>query len=107
MIFKEIDNMKDVEDICHYYDPKRNDGLVNVGKSHNTAEFAVESIRQWWNLVGKHHYAECKNLLICADGGGSNGSQKQKLEILFAGFGGRNWNSNNRLSFSARDKQME
>ena len=32
---------------------------------------------------------------------------KQKLEILFAGFGGRNWNNNNRLSFSARDKQME
>ncbi len=59
------------------YDPKRNDGLVNVGKSHNTAEFAVESIRQWWNIIGKYHYAECKNLLICADGGGSNGSRNR------------------------------
>jgi transposase len=59
------------------FDPKRNDGLVNVGTSHNTAEFAVESIIQWWILVGKHHYAECKNLLICADCGGSNGSRSR------------------------------
>jgi transposase len=59
------------------YDLKRNNGVVNVGKSHNTAEFAVESIRQWWNMVGKYHYAGCKNLLICADGGGSNGSRNR------------------------------
>jgi len=59
------------------YDPKRNEGVVNIGKSHNTAEFAVESIRQWWNLVGKYHYAGCKNLLVCADGGGSNGSRNR------------------------------
>ena len=59
------------------YDLKRNNGVVNVGKSHNTAEFAVESIRQWWNMVGKYHYAGCKNLFICADGGGSNGSRNR------------------------------
>jgi len=59
------------------YDLKRNKGVVNVGKSHNTAEFAVESIRQWWNLVGKYHYVDSKNLLICADGGGSNGSRNR------------------------------
>ena len=59
------------------YDLKRNDGLVNVGKSYNTAEFAVESIRQWWNLVGKYRYAGCRELLICADGGGSNGSRNR------------------------------
>jgi len=64
------------------YDLKRNDGLVNVGMSHNTAEFAVESIRQWWNIVGKKHYAECKNLLICADGGGSNGSRNRSWKIF-------------------------
>jgi transposase len=64
------------------YDPKRNDGLVNVGKSHNTAEFAVESIRQWWNLVGKYRYAECKKLLICADGGGSNGSRNRSWKYF-------------------------
>ena len=59
------------------YDLKENNGIVNVGKSHNTAEFAVESIRQWWHLVGKYHYVGCKNLLICADGGGSNGSRNR------------------------------
>jgi len=59
------------------YDLKRNNGVVNVGKSHNTAEFAVESIRQWWNLVGKYNYVDSKNLLICADGGGSNGSRNR------------------------------
>lgn len=59
------------------YDIKRNNGVVNIGKSHNTAEFAVESIRQWWNLVGKYHYKGCKNLLVCADGGGSNGSRNK------------------------------
>ena len=59
------------------YDLKRNNGVVNIGKSHNTAEFAVESIRQWWNLVGKYHYKGCKNLLVCADGGGSNGSRNR------------------------------
>lgn len=64
------------------YDPKRNDGLVNVGKSHNTAEFAVESIRQWWNIVGKYHYSECKDLLICADGGGSNGSRNRSWKFF-------------------------
>jgi len=64
------------------YDPKINDGLVNVGKSHNTAEFAVESIRQWWNIVGKYHYAECKKLLICADGGGSNGSRNRSWKFF-------------------------
>jgi hypothetical protein len=56
---------------------KMNKGVVNVGKSHNTAEFAVESIRQWWNLVGKYNYVDSKNLLICADGGGSNGSRNR------------------------------
>ena len=83
-----------------------NDGLVNVGKSHNTAEFAVESIRQWWNLIGKDHYANariCSSVLMV----GEAMKPKQKLEILLAGFGGRNWNSNNSLSFSAGHKQME
>jgi hypothetical protein len=64
------------------YDLKRNDGLVNVGKSHNTAEFAVESIRQWWNLIGKYNYADCKKMLICADGGGSNGSRNRSWKFF-------------------------
>ena len=59
------------------YDLKENNGVVNVGKSHNTAEFAVESIRQWWSLFGSNHYIGRKNLLICADGGGCNGSRNK------------------------------
>lgn len=59
------------------YDVKRNEGLVNVGMSHDTSEFAVESIRQWWHRFGKHHYPDAKGLLICADGGGSNGSRNR------------------------------
>src|SRR3989338_3058148 len=56
------------------YDINMNNGFVNVGIDHNTSEFAVESIRQWWNKIGKKNYSDTKELLICADGGGSNAS---------------------------------
>ena len=59
------------------YDVARNEGLVNVGISHDTAEFAVESIRRWWRLYGRRHYPEASELLICADGGGSNGNRNR------------------------------
>jgi transposase len=57
------------------YDLSRNTGWVNVGIDHNTAAFAVESIRRWWNEVGRQQYPEAKRLLICADGGESLGSR--------------------------------
>jgi len=57
------------------YDVQRNEGLVNVGISHDTAEFAVESIRQWWRRVGNRYYGGAKRVLLCADGGGSNGAR--------------------------------
>src|SRR6266568_3829651 len=57
------------------YDLGRNAGWVNVGIDHDTAAFAVESIRSFWNKVGRHQYPEAKRLLISADGGGSNGSR--------------------------------
>jgi transposase len=57
------------------YDLMRNTGWVNVGIDHDTAAFAVESIRRWWNEVGCAQYPEAKRLLISADGGGSNGSR--------------------------------
>jgi transposase len=57
------------------YDLGRNAGWVNVGIDHDTAAFAVESIRRWWNAVGQQQYPEAKRLLISADGGGSNGSR--------------------------------
>ncbi|MGA8537555.1 MAG: ISAzo13 family transposase [Thermoplasmata archaeon] len=59
------------------YDVQRNHGFVNVGMDHETAEFAVESLRRWWRLVGRRHYGEAKGWLICADGGGSNGSRRR------------------------------
>lgn len=55
------------------YDIIRNTGFVNVGIDHDTAEFSVESIRRWWNTVGKKLYPKTKEILITADGGGSNG----------------------------------
>jgi hypothetical protein len=59
------------------YDVHRNEGFVNVGISHDTAEFAVESLRRWWKLFGRRHYPQARRLLLCADGGGSNGSRNR------------------------------
>lgn len=55
------------------YDILKNTGFVNVGIDHDTASFAVESIRRWWNTVGSNLYPDKKELLITSDGGGSNG----------------------------------
>jgi len=55
------------------YDLGRNEGWVNVGVDHDTAAFAVESIRRWWRLMGRPSYPQAKRLLITADAGGSNG----------------------------------
>ncbi len=57
------------------YDLGQNAGWVNIGMDHDTAAFAVESIRRWWKAVGREQYPEAKQLLISADGGGSNGSR--------------------------------
>ena len=57
------------------YDLAKNAGWVNVGIDHDTAEFAVESIRRWWRSSGCHLYPNATSLLITADGGGSNGSR--------------------------------
>ena len=59
------------------YDVERNEGFVNVGMTHDTAEFAIESLRRWWKQVGHRHYPKAKSLLLCADGGGSNGSRSR------------------------------
>jgi transposase len=59
------------------YDLQRNRGFINVGMTHDTAEFAVESVRRWWQLLGRRAYATAPGLLLCADGGGSNGSRSR------------------------------
>jgi hypothetical protein len=57
------------------YDLGRNVGWVSVGVDHDTAAFAVESIRRWWRWMGAHSYPQAKRLLITADSGGSNGAR--------------------------------
>lgn len=57
------------------YDLSQNQGWVSVGIDHDTARFAAESIRRWWCQMGHHCHQEARELLITADGGGSNGSR--------------------------------
>jgi hypothetical protein len=66
---------------CGAYDIARNRAVVNVGVTHDTAEFAVESIRRWWRLDGERHYSGTRRLLICADSGGSNGSRPRAWKL--------------------------
>jgi transposase len=57
------------------YDMTANTGWVSVGVDHDTAEFAVETLRRWWRHMGSRVYPRATKLLITADGGGSNGSR--------------------------------
>ena len=65
------------------YDLAANDGWVNVGMNHDTAAFAVQTIRRWWQEIGGFRYPKATRLVITADGGGSNGSRVRlwKLEL--------------------------
>ena len=68
------------------YDLAANAGWVSVGIDHDTAEFAVQTIRNWWHSVGSKRYPNARHLTITADGGGSNGSRvrlwKRELQRL-------------------------
>lgn len=63
------------------YDIGRNEGWVNVGVDHDTAEFAVESIRRWWRRMGRQAYPDASRLLLTADGGGSNGYRTRLWKV--------------------------
>ena len=63
------------------YDLAANTGWVNVGVDHDTATFAVESIRRWWQGIGRAAYPQAGRLLITADGGGSNGSRVRLWKV--------------------------
>ena len=65
------------------YDVGDNTGWVSVGTDHDTAGFAVETIRRWWNTMGRQRYPRASELMITADGGGSNGSRLRlwKMEL--------------------------
>jgi hypothetical protein len=59
------------------YDPAQNAGWVSVGTDHDTSAFAVQTIRTWWEQMGRTLYPEARELLVTADGGGSNGSRNR------------------------------
>jgi Rhodopirellula transposase DDE domain len=63
------------------YDIARNRAVVNVGVTHETAEFAVESIRRWWRMDGRRYYREAPRLLICADSGGGNSNRARAWKL--------------------------
>jgi len=68
------------------YDIDKNTGFINLGTSHDTAEFAVNSILQWWLHIGKETYPDAKRLYINCDGGGSNGSRIHLWKTQLAEF---------------------
>lgn len=68
------------------YDQNANVGWVSVGTDHDTSEFAVESIRRWWNNMGRKRYPDATELLITADGGGSNGYRVRLWKVALQRF---------------------
>ena len=68
------------------YDITGNTGWVSVGVDHDTASFAVNAIRSWWQMMGRSRYPDARSLLITADCGGSNGARvrlwKRELQLL-------------------------
>jgi hypothetical protein len=67
------------------YDQTADTGWVSVGVDHDTAEFAVETLRRWWRHVGSRAYPKAKRLRITADGGGSNGSRCRLWKVALQG----------------------
>lgn len=63
------------------YDMTANEGWVNVGITHDTAAFAIESIRRWWQRMGQQAYPKATELLITADAGGSNSSRSRLWKV--------------------------
>ena len=64
------------------YEINRNEGFVNVGLSSDTSEFAVNSLWQWWRHFGRKRYPKATGILVCADGGGSNGSRTRAWKFF-------------------------
>jgi hypothetical protein len=71
------------------YDLGQNAAWVNVGVDHDTPEFAVESIARWWRHMGKKVYPNTTELLITADGGGSNGYRSRGFKVHLQDFADR------------------
>jgi transposase len=71
------------------YDLERDEAWVSVGINHDTAEFAVASIEQWWKRLGKKRYAAARRLLITGDSGGSNGHRNRLWKAQLQRFADR------------------
>ena len=71
------------------YNLNNNTGFVNVGTSHDTSEFAVESISRWWETVGKHTFPDSKKIYITCDSGGSNGYRVRMWKYQLQQFANR------------------
>ena len=81
------------------YDVTANEGWVSVGIDHDTAEFAVQSIRRWWLEMGRPLYPKARRLLITADCGGSNGYRVRLWRVQL-----QHWRTSSRLEVCAWDK---
>ena len=66
------------------YDVADNTGWVSVGTDHDTSAFAVATLRRWWDTIGRRRYPHADRLLICADGGGSNGYRVRAWKVELA-----------------------
>jgi hypothetical protein len=67
------------------YDQTVNEGWVSVGIDHDTAQFAAETLRRWWSKMGRGVYPRATDLLVTADGGGSNGSRSRLWKLALQG----------------------
>jgi len=70
------------------YDLASNEGWVSVGITHDTAQFAVASIRRWWSEMGVARFPRARKLMITADGGGSNSSRNRLWKIALQALAG-------------------
>ena len=71
------------------YNLNKNTGFVNVGTSHDTSEFAVESISRWWESVGKQTFSKASKVYITCDCGGSNGNRRKMWKYQLQQFANR------------------
>jgi hypothetical protein len=89
------------------YDVAANTGWVNVGTDHDTAAFAAESIRRWWQGQGQAAYPQAARLLITADAGGSNSYRILGLEARTGPARGRNGTDDHGVSSAAGHIEVE
>ena len=89
------------------YDLPHDAGWVSVGVDHDTASFAVETLRRWWRRMGCVSYPVARRLLITADGGGSNGSRNPSVEVGVAAVRRRDGAAGLGVPLSAWDEQVE